>query len=178
MHDCNAQDWFDLYRTALLELQRAAITVRIRDARTGMTTRLPTLRQRPDLHHTELSAIQDSQQPPCIGARGRAPSRRGQEAHSASGSANAQGYRTQVRGTRTARLNNKKGVKHGMNIPVELTESEFVLLIQLLGNDLVGKAPSGIDTNRLPETALMRKLLNARAKMVGDKPLPVRAASH
>lgn len=65
-----------------------------------------------------------------------------------------------------------------MNIPVELTESEFVLLIQLLGNDLVGKAPSGIDTNRLPETALMRKLLNARAKMVGDKPLPVRAASH
>ena len=45
-----------------------------------------------------------------------------------------------------------------MNIPVELPESEFVLLIQLLGNDLVGKAPSGIDTNRLPETAFDEKV--------------------
>ena len=45
---------------SLLELQRAAITGRIRDARTEITTRLQTLRQRPDLHHTERSAIQDS----------------------------------------------------------------------------------------------------------------------
>ena len=56
----HAQECFDLYRTARLELQRAAITVRIRDARTEITTRLQRLRQRPDLHHTEQSAIQDS----------------------------------------------------------------------------------------------------------------------
>ena len=59
MRDYDSQKWFDLYRTAILELQRAAITGRIRDARSEITTRLETLRQHPDLHHTELSAIQD-----------------------------------------------------------------------------------------------------------------------
>lgn len=60
MRDYDSQKWFDLYRTAILELQRAAITGRIRDARSEITTRLETLRQHPDLHHTELSAIHDA----------------------------------------------------------------------------------------------------------------------
>ena len=60
MHDYDTQKWVDLYRIAILELQRAAMTGRIRDARAEITTRLETLRQHPDLHHTELSAIQDA----------------------------------------------------------------------------------------------------------------------
>ena len=60
MRDYDSQKWFDLYRTAILELQRAAITGRIRDARSEITTRLEMLRQHPDLHHTELSAIHDA----------------------------------------------------------------------------------------------------------------------
>ena len=43
MHDYDTQKWFDLYRTALLELERAAITGRIRDARAEITIRLETL---------------------------------------------------------------------------------------------------------------------------------------
>ena len=60
MHDYDTQKWFDLYRRALLELERAAITGRIWDARAEITTRLETLQQHPDLHHAELSAIQDA----------------------------------------------------------------------------------------------------------------------
>lgn len=58
-----------------------------------------------------------------------------------------------------------------MNIPVELTEDEFVLLIHLLGNNLSEKVRRGIDTNGLPETVLNVKLLNARATIIGQKPL-------
>jgi len=60
MHDYDTQKWIDLYRTALLELERAAMSGRIADARTEITTRLETLRQHPELHHTELSAIEDA----------------------------------------------------------------------------------------------------------------------
>lgn len=60
MPNYDTQKWFDLYRAALLELERAAMTGRIRDARAEITTRLETLQQHPDLHHTELSAIQDA----------------------------------------------------------------------------------------------------------------------
>ncbi len=60
MNDYATEKWFDLYKTALLELERAAMTGRISDARAEITTRLETLQQHPNLHYTELSAIRDA----------------------------------------------------------------------------------------------------------------------
>jgi hypothetical protein len=52
--------WFDLYRTALLELERAAMTGRIGDARAEIALRLEALKEHPDLHKDEYQAIQDA----------------------------------------------------------------------------------------------------------------------
>ena len=60
MHDYDSQKWYDLYRTAVLEFERAAITGRIRDARAEITTRVEALRQHPGLHHAELLGIEDA----------------------------------------------------------------------------------------------------------------------
>jgi hypothetical protein len=45
---------------ALLELERAALTGRIADARDEINVRLETLQQHPELHHAELSVIRDA----------------------------------------------------------------------------------------------------------------------
>jgi hypothetical protein len=60
MNDFDTQKWFNLYKTALLELERAAIRGRIADARAEITSRLEALEQHPALHHIELSAIQNA----------------------------------------------------------------------------------------------------------------------
>jgi hypothetical protein len=60
MNDYNDQKWFDLYRTALLELSRAAMTGRISDARGEITARLEILKQHSGLHQNEHQAIQDA----------------------------------------------------------------------------------------------------------------------
>lgn len=60
MPDYDTQEWFDLYKTALLELKRAAMTGRIADARAEITNRLEMLQQHPELHQAELSAIGDA----------------------------------------------------------------------------------------------------------------------
>ena len=60
MNNYHIEKWFDLYRTAILELERAAMAGRIGDARAEITARLETLQQHPNLHHTELSAIRDA----------------------------------------------------------------------------------------------------------------------
>ena len=60
MHDYDTQKWFDLYKTALLELKRAAMTGRIGDARAEIAIRLETLKQHPGLHQEEHQAIQDA----------------------------------------------------------------------------------------------------------------------
>lgn len=60
MNDFDKQKWFDLYATAMLELERAAMTGRIGDARTEIAARLETLRQHPGLHSAEYHAIQDA----------------------------------------------------------------------------------------------------------------------
>lgn len=60
MNDYHSEKWFNLYKTALLELERAAMTGRIGEARAEITTRLETLQEHPDLHHTELLAIRDA----------------------------------------------------------------------------------------------------------------------
>lgn len=54
------EKWFDLYKTAMLELQRAAMTGRIGDARTEIAGRLEALKQSPLLHDEERHAIQDA----------------------------------------------------------------------------------------------------------------------
>jgi hypothetical protein len=54
------EKWFELYRTAMLELQRAAMTGRISDARTAITARLEALKHYPGLHEEEHHAIDDA----------------------------------------------------------------------------------------------------------------------
>lgn len=54
------QKWFDLYKTAMLELERAAMTGRIGDARIEIAARLETLKQYPLLHGEEYHAIHDA----------------------------------------------------------------------------------------------------------------------
>jgi hypothetical protein len=60
MNDYDQQKWFDLYTTALLELERAAMTGRIDHARAEISVRLEALKQHPGLHKTEYQAIQDA----------------------------------------------------------------------------------------------------------------------
>jgi hypothetical protein len=58
--DYDKQKWFDLYRTALVELRHAAMTGRIDDARAEIAIRLETLKEHPALHTAECQAIQDA----------------------------------------------------------------------------------------------------------------------
>ena len=60
MNDYDKQKWFELYKTAMLELERAAMTGRIDNARTEITARLETLKQHPGLHRDEYHSIQDA----------------------------------------------------------------------------------------------------------------------
>ena len=60
MNDYDKQRWYDLYRVAMLELERAAMTGRISDARGEISTRLEALKQHPELHRSEYQAIQDA----------------------------------------------------------------------------------------------------------------------
>jgi hypothetical protein len=60
MNDYDQQKWFDLYTTAMLELERAAMTGRIGDARAEIALRLESLKQHPGLHKAEHQAIQDA----------------------------------------------------------------------------------------------------------------------
>ena len=60
MNDYDKQKWFELYKTALLELKRAAMTGRISDARGEITARLETLKLHPELHREEHQVIRDA----------------------------------------------------------------------------------------------------------------------
>jgi hypothetical protein len=60
MNDYDKLKWFDLYRTALLELKRVAMTGRISDARGEIATRLEVLAEYPKFHKPEYQAIQDA----------------------------------------------------------------------------------------------------------------------
>jgi hypothetical protein len=60
MKDYDKEKWFDLYRIALLELERAAITGRIGDARAEIAARLEVLKGHPGLHQAEYEAIRDA----------------------------------------------------------------------------------------------------------------------
>ena len=54
------EEWFGLYRSALIELEHAKMTGRIGDAHSSITTRLEKLKEMPSLHMEERQAIQDA----------------------------------------------------------------------------------------------------------------------
>ena len=60
MNDFDEEKWYDLYRTALLEPDRAAMTGRISDARGEITARLERLKEYRGLHGEERQAIEDA----------------------------------------------------------------------------------------------------------------------
>jgi hypothetical protein len=60
MNDHQKENWFELYRTAMLELQQGAMTGRIGDARIGIAARIAALKQLPGLHSEESDAIEDA----------------------------------------------------------------------------------------------------------------------
>jgi len=60
VEDFRLQKWFDLYKTAMLELERAAMTGRIADARVEIASRLEALQEYPGLHPEERQAIRDA----------------------------------------------------------------------------------------------------------------------
>jgi hypothetical protein len=60
VNEYEQQKWFELYKAAMLELDRAVITGRIGDARAEMITRLEKLGQHPGLHQDEYHTIQDA----------------------------------------------------------------------------------------------------------------------
>jgi hypothetical protein len=60
MKEYGHQKWFNLYKTALLELEHVAMIGRIGDARAEIAARLETLKQHPRLHQSEYRAIQDA----------------------------------------------------------------------------------------------------------------------
>ena len=60
MRDYDKEKWVEVYRTALIELEHAAMTGRISDARTAISIRLERLKQLPGLHAQEHQAIEDA----------------------------------------------------------------------------------------------------------------------
>lgn len=61
VNNYDKQKWYDLYKTSMLELERAVIAPgRIGDARTEIASRLATLGHHPALHKVEYQAVQDA----------------------------------------------------------------------------------------------------------------------
>jgi hypothetical protein len=57
MNDYEKEKWFELYKTAMLELHRTAVRGRISDARTEIAARLGKIKEHPGLHDDEHRAI-------------------------------------------------------------------------------------------------------------------------
>jgi len=60
MSDYDQEKWVDVYITAVMELEHAAMTGRIGDARIAISTRLEKLKHLPGLHAREHQAIEDA----------------------------------------------------------------------------------------------------------------------
>jgi len=54
------EEWFRLYKRAMLELEQAKMVGRIQDARSGITARIEKLLDIPGLHEREKQAIEDA----------------------------------------------------------------------------------------------------------------------
>lgn len=60
MTEHNNEQWVELYRAALMELERAKLAGRIGDARTEIAARIDKLRNFPGLHAEERQALEDA----------------------------------------------------------------------------------------------------------------------
>ena len=60
MSDYDKEQWVDLYRTALMELEHAKMAGRIGDARTQIAARIEKLRNLPGLLAEERQALEDA----------------------------------------------------------------------------------------------------------------------
>jgi hypothetical protein len=60
MSDYDREKWVEVYITAVMELEHAAMTGRIGDARIAISTRLEKLKHLPGLHAREHQAIEDA----------------------------------------------------------------------------------------------------------------------
>ena len=66
MRDYDQEKWVEVYRTALMELEHAAMTGRIGDARAAISSRLEKLKQLAGLHAQERQAIEDALNSPRV----------------------------------------------------------------------------------------------------------------
>src|SRR4029077_11017038 len=60
MSNYDQEKWIEVFKAALMELEHAAMTGRISDARTAISSRLEQLKQLPGLHGQEFQAIEDA----------------------------------------------------------------------------------------------------------------------
>ena len=60
MTEYDKEQWVNLYRTALIELEHAKMAGRIGDARTQIAARIEKLRNLPGLHAEERQALEDA----------------------------------------------------------------------------------------------------------------------
>jgi hypothetical protein len=60
MENYSNEEWVDLYRTAMLELEYAKMSGRIGAARTAIVARIQRLQEMPQLHPGERQAIADA----------------------------------------------------------------------------------------------------------------------
>lgn len=60
MPDYEGEEWYQIYASAMLELEQAKMAGRIGDARSGIAARIEKLKDIPGLHGTERQAIEDA----------------------------------------------------------------------------------------------------------------------
>ena len=60
MSDYEKEEWWELYKTAVVELEHAKIAGRVHDARTAIVARVEKLKTLPGLHSEEHQAITDA----------------------------------------------------------------------------------------------------------------------
>lgn len=60
MSDLEKEEWVELFQLAVMELERAKMTGRVRNARTAISARIAKLRTIPGLHQHERELIDDA----------------------------------------------------------------------------------------------------------------------
>ena len=60
MSDFEKEEWVELFQLAVMELERAKMTGRVRNARTAISARIEKLRTIPGLHEHERELIDDA----------------------------------------------------------------------------------------------------------------------
>ena len=60
MNDYEKEEWWELYKTAVVELEHAKIAGRVQETRTAIVARVEKLQTLPGLHAEERQAIADA----------------------------------------------------------------------------------------------------------------------